>query len=68
MNKDLERACPECGCKVCCPYYGEDDPECDDLEWCVYCGNIFDSLESLDEDDELKAEAEKDLWLEEEQI
>ena len=46
-------ACPECGCKVCYPYYGDDDPECDDLERCAYCGTIFDSLESLDEDDEL---------------
>jgi hypothetical protein len=45
--------CPKCECKVCYHY----DDECDvylsdyELYRCAHCGNIFDELEALDDDD-----------------
>jgi len=47
-------ACPICKCKVCYQFDDVNDDYQSDypLERCAMCGNVFDELEALDDDDD----------------
>lgn len=44
-------SCPKCACKVCYPYYEDDDDSDTDSERCASCGHVFYSEEAIEDED-----------------
>lgn len=45
-------ACPRCYCKVCYPYYEDDEDSDTDMERCAHCGSIFFMEDAIDDDEQ----------------